>query len=667
MCGIAGIVSLDGLSEAERAALGPMLDRLAHRGPDDHGEYVTDFAALGHRRLSIIDLETGHQPVPNENQTVWAVVNGEVYNFLQLREDLIARGHVFRSTSDSECLVHLYEEYGERCVERLDGMFAFALWDQPNRSLLLGRDRLGVKPLYYCFDGRRLIFASELKAILAAPGVPVEIDPTALVDYLTFSFIPSPKTILRGVNKLPPGNVLMLRDGRATVRPYWDLRFHGWSDEPIDAVAAELWERLKAATRPRLIADVPVGAFLSSGLDSSAVVTAMSQTARNQIVTITCGFEERRFDERSGAREVATLLGSQHHDELVRPDAAEVVETFCWHFDEPFADASAIPTYYLSRAARRHVTVALSGDGGDEVLAGYRRYRFDQYEESVRRWLPAPLRQALFAPIASIYPSRPWMPRPLRAAATLRNLSVDAATAHGLSVSTLNPEAVQALLHQDVVREVAGYDPLEHVRTRYHHCDAPDHLSKCQYVDTRLGLADGILAKVDRASMAHALEVRSPMLDHRFIEYAWSIPPRLRIRGTAGKCPLREAVAQHLGRPIAERPKAGFEVPLDKWFAGPLRQRFEEGLTRPGAILHDLISPESIRETWQAHLSGRQRCGPTLWKLVMLDGWCRRFLTRGGVAPPTCSVGPPTCSVGPPWPTRIAEGSPQSETNIGTH
>jgi asparagine synthase (glutamine-hydrolysing) len=634
MCGIAGIASQDGLTEAEQASLSPMLDRLAHRGPDDQGQYLTDHAALGHRRLSIIDLHTGHQPLPNENRTVWAVINGEIYNFLQLRDDLIARGHAFRSTSDSECLVHLYEEYGDRCVEHMDGMFAFALWDQTNRSLLLGRDRLGVKPLYYRFDGRRLIFASELKSILAAPGVTADLDPTALLDYLTFSFIPSPKTILRDINKLSPGCTLTFRDGRVTTRQYWDLHHRGWSNAAPQAIAEELWQRLKTATRPRLIADVPVGAFLSGGLDSSAVVTAMSQVARNRIITITCGFEERRFDERNGAHEVATLLGSQHHDELVRPDAAEIVETLCWHFDEPFADASAIPTYYLSREARRHVTVALSGDGGDEALAGYRRYRFDQYEESIRRLLPDPLRRALFGPIAAIYPSRPWMPRPLRAAATLRNLSVDSATAHGLSISTLNPADARGLLSPDLAREVADYDPLEHVRDRYHHCDAPDHLSRCQYVDIRLGLADGILTKVDRASMAHALEVRSPMLDHRFIEFAWSIPPNLRTHGTSGKYPLRQALARHLGQPIANRPKAGFEVPLDAWFAGPLRERFHDDLLCPGLALHDLISPDSIRRTWQAHLSRQALCGPTLWKLVMLEGWCKRFLKPSNVGPP---------------------------------
>ncbi|MFH1418756.1 MAG: asparagine synthase (glutamine-hydrolyzing) [Planctomycetota bacterium] len=657
MCGIAGIASHEPLRQRESAALGLMLDRLVHRGPDDSGEYRTDCLSMGHRRLTVIDPETGHQPLTNENQTIWAVVNGEIYNFIELRDHLAARGHTFRTASDSECIIHLYEEQEARCVESLQGMFAFALWDEPNRMLMLARDRLGVKPLYYHFDGRRLVFASELKSLLAVPGMSVEVDPTAILDFLTYSFIPSPKTILKNVHKLSPGRVLTLHDGRLAIQEYWDLHhqgqpvasdprvgrnhvasaprgrrarvphpFQGWgTDAAIDETADGLWQHLKAATRPRLVADVPVGAFLSGGLDSTAVVAAMSQIASDDIVTMTCGFDEHEFDERDAAREVAAMLGSDHHDALIRPDATEIIDTLCWHFDEPFADASAIPTYYLSQLARQHVTVALSGDGGDEVMAGYRRYRFDRYEESCRRIVPRALRRRLLPPLASIWPNQPWLPRGLRGRATIRNLSLDAATAHGLSISTLDPEQAAAMLSPDLARMIGSYDPLDHVRALYAKCDAPDHLSKCQYVDIRLGLADGILTKVDRASMAHALEVRSPMLDHRFIEYAWSIPPRHRIRGAAGKYPLRRAVQKHVGERPARRTKSGFDVPLDDWFAGPLRERFFDTLLQADAPLHEWISPEAIRQTWRLHGSGRARCGATLWKLVMLDAWCRRF------------------------------------------
>lgn len=625
MCGITGIISPDGISDGDACALGRMMDSLAHRGPDESGQYRTNDVLLGHRRLSIIDLETGRQPLADESGSVHAVVNGEFYNFLDLRERLTAGGHVFRTTSDSECLVHLYEESQEGCLDSLDGMFAFALWDERTKTALLARDRLGVKPLYYYFDGARLVFGSELKAILAAPNVPVDLDATALLDYLTYSFIPSPKTIFRNVHKLPAGHMLLFCDGRITVRPYWDLEHRGYSDLRGGELAGPVWEAMRAATRPRLISDVPVGAFLSGGLDSSAVVAAMSEVARNDIVTVTCGFDERGFDERSHAREVAELLGTTHHETLVSPDAADIVDTLCRHFDEPFADASAIPMYYLSQQARRFVTVALSGDGGDETMAGYRRYRFDRYEDAVRGMMPAAFRRFVLGPIASVYPSRPWMPRALRGKATLRNLSVDGATAHGLSISTMSPEVARRFLNPDVARAIGDYDPLDHARALYGRCDAPDHLSKCQYVDIKLGLADGILAKVDRASMAHGLEVRSPMLDHRFIEFVWSIPPRERIRRTEGKVPLRDAVRGRLGGGIAGRPKAGFEVPLDRWFRGPLKERFHDSLVDSGSPLRDWFSSGAIRGAWERHLAGKENGGPTLWKLAVFEAWSRAY------------------------------------------
>jgi len=619
--------------------LGQMLDLLAHRGPDDAGRYVAEGVALGHRRLSIIDLETGRQPLANEDQTVWAVVNGEFYNFVELREELTARGHRFRSAGDSECLVHLYEEYGPNCVDRLHGMFAFAVWDAARRTLLLARDRLGVKPLYYCLDGTLLAFASELKALLALPCIPFDIDATALVDYFTYSFIPSPKTIFENVAKLPPGHLLTFRNGRANLSCYWEPRHRGWRAGSAEEIAEELWETLKQATRPRLIADVPVGAFLSGGLDSSAVVTAISQVAANEINTLTCGFEEQAFDERAYARDVASRLGTAHHEALARPDAAAMIDTLCWHFDEPFADASAVPTYYLSQCARQFVKVVLSGDGGDEALGGYRRYRFDLYEQAARRWLPTWLRRRLLAPLAAVYPSRPWMPRPLRAAATLRNLATDAAAAHGLSIATLHPDAARALFRHEMAAQARDHDPIDHARRLYNRCDAPDHLTRCQYVDIRLGLADGILTKVDRASMAHALEVRSPMLDHRFVEFALSIPAAMRIRGTAGKHPLRMAMAKHLSRRAAGRRKAGFEAPLDDWFLGPLRERFCDELLHPGAALNDYLQPEAIRRIWDDHLARRRLNGPTLWKLAMLEAWLQRFHRRQG-----CGLTPDTCA-----------------------
>ncbi len=625
MCGIAGIVSVDPLLEEERAALDAMLATLLHRGPDGCGRHDAEHVALGHRRLAIIDVAGGRQPLANEDASIWTIANGEFYNFLDLRDELAARGHVFRTASDTECLVHLYEEDGDQCVDRLAGMFALAVWDERRRRLLLARDRLGVKPLYYHYDGRRLVFASELKAILAA-GVRPTIDPTALADYLTYSFIPSSKTIFKGIHKLSPGCLLAFENTRVTVRQYWDLVHQGWSEGPIGTVADELWDRLHQATRHRLISDVPLAAFLSGGLDSSAVALAMTRASRSPIVTLTCGFDEAGFDERAKARSVAALLGTEHYDAVVHAQSEGLADTLCEHFDEPFADASAIPTYQLSRFAKRFATVLLSGDGGDEVLAGYRRYRFDRYEQSVRRVVPSPIRRAVFGAAARIYPHRAWLPRPLRASSTLANLSVDPATAHALSISTLGPNDVQRLLSPNVRREMGDYDPLDHARELYQRCDAPDHLSKCQYVDIRLGLADGILTKVDRASMAHAVEVRSPMLDHEFVQFAWSIPPRMRIRGRAGKWPLRYALSQRLDRTVADQTKAGFEVPLDDWFKGPLRSEFESKVLARGSACRDGFDATAIQQMLQAHLTGQRRHGPTLWKLLMFEAWHQRYM-----------------------------------------
>lgn len=631
MCGIAGIVSADPLLDDDRTALNSMLATLVHRGPDGAGRHDASHVALGHRRLAIIDRAGGKQPLANEDRSIWTITNGEIYNHPELRDDLTARGHVFRTASDAECIVHLYEERGVDGVDRLDGMFAFAVWDEPRRRLLLARDRLGVKPLYYCFDGRRMIFASELKAILAA-DVPREIDPSALADYLTYGFIPPPRTIFKDIHKLPAGHLLIFEQGRATVRAYWDLNFRGWSDRPLEDVADALWDGLKRATRRRLLSEVPIAAFLSGGLDSSAVALAMMNSSTSPVVTLTCGFDEARFDERAKARSVAERLGTRHFDAVVRAQSTGLAETLCEHFDEPFADASAIPMYQLSRFARRRATVLLSGDGGDEVLAGYRRYRFDRYEESVRQVVPRSVRRALFGTAFRYYPDRAWMPRSLRASSTLANLSVDPATAHARSISTLRPDDVRRLLSPDILAAVNEYDPLDRARDLYRRCDAPDHLSKCQYVDIRLGLADGILTKVDRAAMAHAVEVRSPMLDHEFVQLAWSIPPALRIHRRSGKWPLRHALARRLDQSVARQSKAGFEVPLDEWFKRPLRAEFESRVLSAGSACTDFFSAATMNRIFCDHLSGQRRHGPTLWKLLIFEAWHARFMRKPAAA-----------------------------------
>lgn len=625
MCGIAGIAGFHAVTNECRLRLDRMMDALRHRGPDDSGTYLTVDVALGHRRLAIVDLTSGRQPIANETGRIRVITNGEIYNYRELREELIGRGHHFNTQSDAEVIVHLYEEMGERFVERLNGMFAIALWDDRRRRLVLVRDRLGVKPLYYAVDGDRLVFASELKAVLLGMRQSATLDPAAIADFLAYGFIPSPKTIFSNVQKLEPGRMLTFDREELRLRRYWDLSYRGVSDEVgEDELAEETWRSLKHATRMRLNADVPVGAFLSGGVDSGAVVGAMAQTARGRITTVTCGFDERDHDERALARQLAERLNTAHVEPIARSNLAVMAERLAWHFDEPFADASAIPMFLISEQAKQYVSVALSGDGGDEVMAGYRRYRFDVAEEAARQWLPSALRRGMLPAIARAWPSGPGVPRFLRAGATLRNISLDPATAHGRSVSTLSPEGVAALMSGDLVNDLRGYDPLHTVRKLYESCDAPDHLSRCQYVDIRLGLADGILTKVDRASMAHALEVRSPMLDYEWVEFAWTIPPQLRRRGRHGKMPLRHAVGRHVDADLAGRVKSGFDVPMDAWF----RQAGAIPLVRQvlkGDGIGAWLSVGAMRGVWEAHCSGRANHGATLWKLVVLDSWVRRF------------------------------------------
>lgn len=625
MCGIAGIAGFHAVTNECRGRLDRMMDALRHRGPDDSGTYLTVDVALGHRRLAIIDLSTGRQPIANESGRIRVIVNGEIYNYRELRDELINQGHHFKTQSDAEVVVHLYEELGDQFVERLNGMFAIALWDDRKKRLVLVRDRLGVKPLYYAVDGDRLVFASELKSVLLGMREAVRVDTTAIADFLTYSFIPSPKTIFANVRKLEPGRMLVFDREEIRLRRYWDLHYRGVSEEACeDECAEETWRALKRATRIRVHADVPVGAFLSGGLDSGAVVGAMKQTMQNRITTITCGFDEHDHDERAAARLLAERLNTAHMEPVAQSNLADMAERLAWHFDEPFADASAIPMYLISEHARRYVTVALSGDGGDEVLAGYRRYRFDLAEDAARQWIPSAMRRGMLPMLANAWPTGPGVPRMLRAGATLRNISLDPATAHGRSISTLAPEHVTALLSRDTSQSMAGYDPLHLVRQLYESCDAPNHLSRCQYVDIRMGLADGILTKVDRASMAHGLEVRSPMLDYEFVEFAWTIPPQMRRRGRHGKMPLRRAVGQHVDAGLAGRVKSGFEAPMDVWFrqgaAFPLMRR-----VLGGAGVGDWLNVDGMRRVWEEHCSGRANHGTTLWKFVVLDSWARRF------------------------------------------
>jgi asparagine synthase (glutamine-hydrolysing) len=627
MCGIAGIYNSVNRAPVSVDLVKGMTDSMVHRGPDDEGFYLSGGIGLGHRRLSIIDLAAGHQPMTNEDESVWVVFNGEIYNFPDLREFLISKGHCFKTRSDTEAIVHLYEEQGESCFASLRGMFAIAIWDQRNQKLTLGRDRVGKKPLFYHYDGSRLLFASEIKAILTDVKVPREIDLEAMSDYFSLLYVPAPKTIYKQIRKLRPGHYLSVTKNGLREVEYWDLNF-----EPKEDLTQQQWcERLldcyREAVRIRLMSDVPLGAFLSGGVDSSSVVGLMAEAAREPVLTSSIGFEEEAFNELPYAREIAHQFKTAHHEQIVRADAVSVVEKLAWHYDEPFADSSAVPTYYVSKVARERVTVALSGDGGDENFAGYRRYYFDQRENWIRSWLPPSVRQPVFGALASIYPKADWAPRIFRGKATFQNLARCPVEAYFRSVSACHPELKLDLLHRDIRRQLGSYDSLDVLREYYEKVNTDDPLSRVQYVDIKTYLTDDILVKVDRASMAVSLEVRSPLLDHKFMELAASIPASLKLRGSNGKYIFKRALESVLPRSTLNREKMGFAVPLARWFRRELKEMAYDVIV--GSKADDLLQQNTVARIWAEHQGGFRDRSTELWTLLMFRLWQRQFLIAG--------------------------------------
>jgi asparagine synthase (glutamine-hydrolysing) len=638
MCGLAGILN-DPARVPDPGALAVMARALAHRGPDAEGLWADGPAGLAHRRLSIIDLAGGDQPIANEDGSVHVVFNGEIYNYRQLRNRLEKAGHAFRTHSDTEVLVHLYEDLGEDLVHPLRGMFAFALWDARQRLLLLARDRVGIKPLYYGRHDGAWLFASEPKALLAHPGMPRDLDPAALEDYLALGMVPGGRCIFRHLHKLPPGHLLTLRPGQPTAEPrrYWRLRI-----EPDEKPSAEEWvEAVRAkvaeAVRVHLIADVPVGAFLSGGIDSSAVVTEaagpVGQASRlaGEMQTFSIGFREEAFSELPHARRIAERFGTRHVEEVVTPDAVSLLDDLSLYFDEPFADSSALPTFLVSALAARHVKVVLSGDGGDEAFGGYRRYAHDLAEGRLRKRLPGWLRRGVLGPLARAWPRADWLPRPLRAKTLLTNLALDPAAAYANTLSVCRPPLRRRLLAPDVAAALDGHDPGRSLCDEHALAPAGDDLAGMIAADTAVILPDDFLVKVDRASMAHGLEVRPPLLDHELLELAARIPSRYKVHRGQTKWVLKEAYRDRLPDDILRRPKQGFEIPTDAWLRGPLRGRFEDTVLTPGARVAGLISRPTARKLFDAHLRGTGRHGAVLWSLLVLASWAERYLSPGGV------------------------------------
>ncbi len=632
MCGIAGVLYRDPARPVGAGLLKAMGDAIAHRGPDGEGFWSAPGIGLSHRRLSIIDLAGGAQPLGNEDGSVQITFNGEIYNYRPLREWLLGRGHVFRTNSDTEVLVHLYEEAGDDLVGRLRGMFAFALWDARRQRLLLARDRLGIKPLYVYRDGAKVLFASEVKALLADADVPRELDALALEDYLAFGMVPGPRSIFRHVEKLQPAHVLAIdrASWSGSPRRYWQLRL-----EPDPRPTGEEWQeavrdKLTETARAHLIADVPVGAFLSGGVDSGAVVAACAGATRGPMQTFSIGFPEKEFSELSYARQVAERFGSRHTEEVVTPDAVGLLDRLAHFFDEPFADPSALPTFLVARLASRGVKVVLSGDGGDEAFGGYARYAHDLKEEALRRRLPGWLRP-VFGLLARAWPKADWLPRPLRLKTLMTNLSLDAGSAYANTLTVCRPPLRRRLLSPGLRERLNGHDPWEAVRAGHALARAGRPLDGMLCADVAVVLPDDFLVKVDRASMAHGLEVRPPLLDHELLELAARIPAGLKVHKGETKWVFKRAVEGWLPRAVVWRPKQGFEVPVDAWLRGPLRPMVEDVVLAPGGPLAPLVERPAVERLYRRHLSGVGRHGPVLWSLLVLARWAGRYLdSRAG-------------------------------------
>lgn len=626
MCGIAGLIGREG-EEIEASQIQQMCRTIVHRGPDDEGIYTKAMVALGMRRLSIIDLAGGHQPIHNEDKTVWTVFNGEIYNFPELKKELEGRGHHFYTNSDTEVIVHLYEEMGADCVTKLRGMFAIALYDERRQSLLLARDRIGKKPLYYALNEGRLYFGSEIKAILAAAPQLAEVNSEAILQFFYFGYIPDPYSAFQNIAKLPPGHLAEYRNGVIKIRQYWDLPSYGTYDPGSEeACLREMEEKLAEAVRIRLISDVPLGALLSGGVDSSVVVALMARASSDPVKTFTIGFSKDDFNEADYARLVAERFGTEHHNLIVEPDITETLEQLTRMMEEPFGDSSMIPTYHVSRLARQHVTVALSGDGGDELFAGYDRYLINlkrRHFDIIPGWLGDLYRNR-------VYPKLPDDVRGRKFAWNVTLPSRDRYLDGICFLPALNRE--RALFSDGFVAAAQGWEnPFRQFEDYYEKAPAQDQLSRLLYLDTKTYLTADIMTKVDRMSMATSLEMRAPILDHIFIEWVTSLPAKYKLRNGQRKYMLKK-LAERLGVPPAllHRRKQGFSLPLVHWMRNELKDGLLGILVEPRTLQRGYFRPQAIRSILDEHFRGRRDRAGVLWLLLVFELWQRNFLEARG-------------------------------------
>lgn len=628
MCGIVGIFVHQGIRPVDEAVLHKMNEALVHRGPDDGGVHIEPGVGLGHRRLSIIDMSGGHQPIYNEDKSVSVVFNGEIYNYQELKTELERAGHLFCTDSDTEVIVHGWEQWGEDCVHHFRGMFAFAIWDKKKETLFLARDRVGIKPLYYAFlPSGELIFGSELKALLVHPKILLEIDPCSVEDYFGFGYVPEPRSIFKDIFKLSPGHTLYVQRYRSvpSERQYWDISFNSQGMTEEAEVAEELVGRLREAVNSHMISEAPLGAFLSGGVDSSAVVAMMADLSSSAVSTCSMSFDNKGFDESDYALRVSRRYKTKHYSEEVDIDDFDLLDSLIDIYDEPFADSSAIPTYRVCQLAKKRVTVVLSGDGGDENFAGYRRYQWHMQEQRRRERVPDFLKNVIFRPLSNIYPHSPRMPRFMRAKPTLTSLSVDATGGYFNIISLIKARDRSRIFSKDFLDKLQGYRAVDVLNKHSDRFKATDSLSLVQYLDMKTYLVGDILTKVDRASMAHSLEVRVPFLDHRFMEWAAGIDSSLKYKGSETKYLLKKSLEPYLDEDILYRKKMGFAVPVGDWLRGPLRARLNERLIDGALGKTGMFNISGVKKLMNEHFRREVDHASALWALLIFEAFMNKY------------------------------------------
>lgn len=626
MCGIVGSFHFSSSQAVDPQLIAQMNQAQYHRGPDESGEYINGPVGFGHRRLSIIDISSGQQPMLNPDNSVVLIFNGEIYNYVELRQSLTGLGHQFTTDSDTEVILHAYMEWQEECVKKLRGMFTFAIWDTVREQLFLARDRLGIKPLYYTINNGKLHFSSELKSLVLIPDVPKTLSDRAIEQYFALGYTAEPDTIYQNIHKLPPACTLMLshHELKPSITCYWDVSYaHTQSITEKEAIQ-QLNEQFTKATSSHLVSEVPLGSFLSGGVDSSGVVAHMDKLSSSKTITCSIGFDVENYNETEFAQQVVDRYQTTHHIEQVSSQDIDMVENLANLYDEPYADSSAMPTYRVCELARKHVTVCLSGDGADELLAGYRRYRLFMNEEKIRQKIPKRIRSTVFKPLGKLYPKLDMAPQFLRAKSTFQSLALSTVEGYFRGISLLKDEQRDALFSDELKQRLDGYNAVQVFTEHEKNFDGTDSLQLLQYIDLKTYLVGDILTKVDRASMANSLEVRVPFLDHKFVEWSATIPSKLKLKQGEGKYILKKALEPYLPHDILYRQKMGFRVPLAEWFRGPLKETVRQRLLSIELTNSGLFKPQTIQLWLDEHQSGIRDHSTALWTLLMFESFYRQ-------------------------------------------